>query len=73
MKKQYRYYETLSFRYAVEIYHDGERVDTYKRWQDELLDEINKLKEQGYTYGFTEEEVETAKCQYERILKNKIS
>ena len=72
MKKQYRYYETMSFRYVVEIYHDGKRVNTYKVWETELLGEINKLEEQEYTYGFTEKEVETAKYQYERILENKI-
>lgn len=70
MKKQYRLFETLSFRYNIELYHDGEFVEAYKVWQDELSDEIDKLKEQGYTYGYTKDEVSEAKLRYERMLES---
>lgn len=73
MNRQYRYYETTSFRYNIELYHDGKFIKVYKVWfGDELDNEIDRLEEQGYTYGFTEEEVEEARCRYERLLKNKI-
>jgi hypothetical protein len=73
MKRQYRYYETATFRYNVELYHDGKLVKTYEVWfGDELSDRIDTLEELGYTYGFTEKEVEEARCHYERLLKNKI-
>ena len=49
----------------------GTRPDCLSDDVIELLGEINKLEEQEYTYGFTEKEVETAKYQYEKILKNK--
>lgn len=70
MKKQYRYYEITSFIYAIALYHDGEIVEYYKVCQNELDDEIDKIEEQGYTYGFTKEEVQEAKERYEKMLKN---
>ena len=73
MKRQYRYYETKTFRYNIELYHDGKFIESYMVWfGDELDNEIARLEEQGYTYGFTEEEVEEALCQCEKIIKNKI-
>lgn len=73
MKKQYRYYETTSFKYDIELWHDGSFFNTHEVWVDELDDEITRLEKQGYTYGYTEYEVEQAKLIYERRLENIIS
>lgn len=70
MKKQYRYYETTMLRYEIVLYHDGNMVNFYKVWLNELDDEVDKLKEQGYSYGFTQKEVDEAKERYERMLEN---
>ena len=70
MKKQYRLFETHSFKYDIELYHDGNLVEVLKVWAIELNDEINRLEEQGYTYGFTKEEVEKEKKHYEKMLEN---
>ena len=70
MKKQYRYYETTSFRYNIELYHDGKFIELRKVWLDELDNEIDNLKEQGYTYGYTKDKVEEAKKRYTEMLKN---
>lgn len=70
MKKQYRYYETTSFKYEIVSYHDGYIVNFNEVWLTELNDEIDKLEEQGYTYGFTQKEVDEAKERYERMLEN---
>lgn len=70
MKKQYRYYETISFKYDIELWHDGSFFNVYEVWLDELEDEICKLEDQGYTYGYTEYEVEKARQRYENMLKD---
>ena len=72
VKKQYRYYETATFKYNIDVYHDGKRVNTIIAWLDDLDGEIYKLQLQGYTFGFTEQEAILAKQQYERILNNLI-
>ena len=69
MKKQYRLDEVRNFKYDVELYHDGKLFKVLNIWQDEITKETDKLEEQGYEYGFTKEEVEEAKYQYERMLE----
>lgn len=70
MKKQFNYYETTSFRYCVNIYHDGKLFLSEKIWSIDLDDRIDELKKQGYTYGFTKDEVRTIKERYEYITAN---
>ncbi len=70
MKLQYRYYEHLGFKYMIQLYCDGQLVKSYKVYSIDMNDEIEKLEEQGYSYGFTEEEVSKAKERYERMLNN---
>lgn len=70
MKLQYRYYEHLGFKYMIQLYCDGQLVESYKVYSIDMNDEIEKLEEQGYSYGFTEEEVNKAKERYERMLNN---
>ena len=54
----------------IRLYCDGWVVKTYKVWLDELDDEIDKLEGQGYVYGYTEQEVNEVKEQYETMLDN---
>ena len=72
MRKQYRYNEATFAKYYLYIYHDGELVETKTFWGDDIDEEIDKLKMQGYTYGFTKAEVEEAKERYECMLENMI-
>lgn len=72
MKKQYRYQEKRlgSFKYGIHIYHNGKLIETVEVYFDELDDIIDTLEDQGYSYGFTEAEVESARLRYERMLEN---
>jgi hypothetical protein len=75
MKKQYRISELDWKTWRIDIYHDGTKVasETYLRIQDdEYNDRLDELEAQGYTYGYTIEEVENAKKLYEHKLKNMI-
>lgn len=73
MKKQFRCQRTYGFRVFIELYHDGELVETKKLWEDdEYLNFIESLESNGYTYGYKKEEVEEAKERYERMLCNMI-
>lgn len=72
MKKQYNYQETASFRYILNIYHDGQLVDSQKYWEDELYDKSKQLEEQGYVYGYTNEQIEKTKRIYEHMLENRL-
>jgi hypothetical protein len=75
MRKQYRISELDWKTWRIDIYHDSVRVasETYLRIQDdEYNDRLDWLEEQGYTYGYTIEEVENAKKLYEHKLKNMI-
>lgn len=69
MKKQYRCKDYKFGQKILYIYHDGKLVLTKKLWLDECLNHIDELQEAGYTYGFTEKEVEEAKEKYERMLE----
>ena len=43
---------------------------TFDKLYDEAFEEVERLKEIGYTYGFTKEEVEKQREKYERMLDN---
>lgn len=72
MKKQYTYYEISNFIYMIELYHDGKLVEQHKVWLSDTAKEESRLEAQGYTYGYTKEEVEEARQRYEEIFKNRI-
>lgn len=69
MNKQYNLKSDGAFKSILKTYHDGELIETKSGWTDEMIDEIDKLEEDGYVYGYTQEEVATAKRRYERMLK----
>lgn len=75
MKKQYRTDEPDWKSWRIDIYHDGVKVssETYLRIQDdEYNDRLDELEVQGYTYGYTPEEVALGKKLYEHRLNNVI-
>ena len=72
MRKQYQY-EYSGLRVYINLYHDGKLVESKKVWQgDEAMDELDRLEEEGYTYGYTEEEIADEKKRYEYMLENMI-
>ena len=68
MKLQYRYIDIGTFKRRIFLYHDGELVEKRDVWIDELEGETDKLEAQGYSYGYTKEEVEYARELYESKL-----
>lgn len=70
MRLQFIYSESIWPKCIIKKYHDGELVESYQIYADEIDDEIDKLLEQGYNYGFTKEEVEREKEAYENMLAN---
>ena len=72
MKKQYRYNAGCFGKYYLYIYNDGKLIEKKILWGDEFDEEVDKLIDDGYTYGFTNDEVENAKQKYERMLLNVI-
>ena len=72
MKKQYDYYECRWPNYEIILYHDGvkvgvERIDLLK-----LDNHLEELEAEGYTRGYTEEDVEKARKRWEHIYANRI-
>lgn len=72
MRLQYRYIDVGGFQYVIRLYCDGWLVKSYKVYLDELDNEIEKIESKGYTYGYTEDELDEARAHYERVLDNVI-
>lgn len=72
MRKQYRYSDSSFGKKTLYIYHDGMLVEIKELYIDDFLDAEEELKSNGYTYGYTEAEVEVAKNRYNRMLANMI-
>lgn len=70
MKKQYRMSEDYMFKRTVKTYHDGVLVASETLWCDEADEYAEQLESDGYIYGYTEQEVEMAKKEYEEMLEN---
>ena len=70
MKRQYRFLEYVGFQWIIQLYHDGILVESYKVYVDEIEDTEKMLLADGYTLGYTKQEVEEAKKRYEEMLEN---
>lgn len=72
MKKQYRIEERRWPYYNIILYHDG--VEVAIRDSDQMMIGVDtdKLEEEGYTYGYTDDEIEKARKKYEHKLANRI-
>lgn len=73
MKKQYNLKIDGEAKQMLSTYHDGKLVESKIYDIDELNNVIDKLEEDGYVYGYTQEEVATMKRRYERMLRNIIN
>ena len=70
MKKQMRYIPYKWPYTIIQIYHDGQLVEEKILIQDEVGDYIEGLEQQGYTKGYTKQEVEESRQIYENQLAN---
>lgn len=74
MKLQYIYrHDEDTNRHTIDLYHDGEFIrgcgllDT-----NEANNLLNKLKKEGYTPAFIDEDIESARMEYEYMLEHKL-
>lgn len=72
MKKQYDCYECRWPYYEIVLYHDGVKVGVERIGLLELDGRLEQLEVEGYTRGYTEEDVEKARKGWERIYENRI-
>lgn len=72
VRRQYRFVERMNYRAELLLYHNGELACVKHIWRDELDAEIDLLEEQGYTLGYTKDEVEAARHIYEKMLEGAI-
>jgi hypothetical protein len=72
VRKQYDYYECPSFKYNIVLYHDGVKVAVEGKWLTDLDDYLEELEAQGYTRGYTKEDVDNARINYEHKYENRI-
>ena len=72
MKKQYRIVERHWPYYHIILYHDGIELATKDSNQMMIGQDTDKLEDEGYTYGYTDKEIEEARKKYEHRLENRI-
>ena len=73
MKKQYNLSYHSWCKKTIKIYHDGELILTKTMWLDDIDKYIVQLEKDGYKYGYTQEEVNRARQDYEYKRANMIS
>ena len=69
IKLQYRYVG-IGLQYLIRLYCNGWVTKSYKVYADEIDDELARLESEGYSHGYTPEEVNVAREEYEIKLKN---
>ncbi len=72
MKKQYDYYECRWPSYEIILYHDGVKVGVERKDLLKLDEYLAELESEGYTLGYTEEDIEKARERWEHIYENRI-
>ena len=72
MKKQYTFHEYAWGCYVIELYHDGVMIQTIKKDKADMTRYIDRLEAHGYTFGYTDKDIEEAQKKYEHMLENKI-
>lgn len=72
MKKQYTFHEYAWGCYVIELYHDGVMIQTIKKDKADMNRYIDRLEAHGYTFGYTDKDIEEAQKKYEHMLENKI-
>lgn len=74
MKLQYIYrYNEDTNRHTIDLYHDGEFIRNSGWFDDnEASKYLNKLKKYGYTPAFIDEDIESARMEYEYMLEHRL-
>ena len=72
MRKQYDCYETRWPNYEVVLYHDGNKVAVENKSLLAIDEYLEQLEAEGYTRGYTEEDVAKARKRWEHIYENRI-
>ena len=73
MKKQYTIISHDWSKEIVKTYHDGKIEVTKLLWLDEVNEYIEQLEKDGYTFGYTQEQVNQARQDYEYKRANMIN
>lgn len=72
MEKQYHMSESHMFKRIVDVYHDGKLVSSKRMWVVDADEYADSLENDGFIYGYTQDEVDEAKRIYEEKLANLI-
>ena len=72
MRKQYIFHEYAWGRYVIELYHDGVLEQTIKKDKADVNRYLDRLEAHGYTFGYTDKDIEEARKKYEYIYANRI-
>ena len=72
MRKQYDVYEYAPSYYTITLYHDGVKVGVEKRSSFAYEEYLEELENQGYTLGYTKDDIEEARKRYEYMYENRI-
>lgn len=73
MRKQYYISESTFLKFCITLYHDGTQVDRVEKWAgDELNDYLEDIESQGYTQGYSKEEVDKAERKFKYLRDNLI-
>lgn len=72
MRKQYTFHAYTWGCYVIELYHDGVMTHEIKKDKADMNRYIDRLEAQGYTFGYTDKDIEEARKKYEHIYANRI-
>ena len=72
MRKQYTFHAYAWGFYVIELYHDGVMTQAIKKDKADAEGYIDRLEAQGYTFGYTDKDIEEARKKYEHMLENRI-
>lgn len=72
MRKQYTFHEYAWGCYVIELYHDGVMTQAIKKDRADVNRYIDRLEARGYTFGYTDKDIEEARKRYEQVLENRI-
>ena len=73
MRKQYTIIDDVWSKKIVKTYHDGKIEETKLLWLNEVDEYIEQLEKDGYTFGYTQEQVNQARQDYEYKRANMIN
>lgn len=72
MKLQYALTDYVGLKTRIRTYQDGQLIRDYSIYDDEVNDEVDKLENEGYTFGYLPKVVNEAKREYEYKLSKMI-